>query len=137
MERSYRYHRAESVCRLANVELLVISLALSCRKVVDDRIPPDVIHGFVLRYAESLLPNDHADLALIVESLGKIMVREDVVPVCNNGGIALGEDDRMGWLILFVRAVEARLVELFGMLGVILSDAQDISTADRGEQSYR
>jgi len=137
MGRDCTYHRAKSVRRLANVELLVISLALSCGKVVDDRIPPNVIHGFVLRYAESLLPDDHADLALIFESLGEFMVREDIISICNNGGIALGEDDRVGWLILFVRAVEARLVELFGMLGVILSDAQDISTADRGEQSYR
>ena len=119
----YIYHRAESVRRLANVELLVISLAVSRSEVVDNRIPPNVIHGFILGYTESLLPNNHAHFALIVESLGKLMVRENVISVGNNGGKALCEDDRMCWLILFVRAVKARLIELFGMLGIIFSDA--------------
>lgn len=119
----YTYHRAESVRRLADVELLVIPLALSRGDVVDNSISPNVVHGFVLGYAISVLPNDHADLTLIVESLGKLMVREDVISVCDNGGKALCEDDRMCWLILFVRAVKARLIELFGMLGIIFSDA--------------
>ena len=134
--RSCSYHWAESVRRLANVELLVISLTLSRGKVVDDRISPNIIHGFVLGYAESLLPNDHADLSLIVEGLSKLLVRKDVISVRNNGSKALGEDDRMGWLVFLVRAVKARLVELFGMLGIILSNAQDISTANRRKQSY-
>lgn len=119
----YIYHRAESVRRLANVELLVIPLALSRGEVVDNGISPNVIHGLVLGYAVSVLPNDHTDLTLIVESLGKFIVREDVISVCDNGGKTLCEDDRMGWLILFVGAVKARLIELFGMLGIILSDA--------------
>ena len=102
MERSYRYHRAESVRILANVELLVISLALSRSEVVDDRIPPHVIHGFVLRYADSLLPDDHADLALIVESLGELLVRKDIISAGDNGGEPFGEDDGMGWLIFLV-----------------------------------
>lgn len=101
-DKSYKYHRAKSVRRLANVELLVISLALSCSEVVDNRVPPNVIHGFILGYTESLLPDNHADFALIVESLGKLMVRKDVITVGNNGGKALGEDDWMGWLVFFV-----------------------------------
>ena len=119
----YIYHRAESVRRLANVELLVVPLALSRGEVVDNGISPNVIHGFVEGYAVSVLPNDYADLTLIVKSLGKLMVRENVISVGNNGGKALCEDDRMCWLILFVRAVKARLIELFGMLGIIFSDA--------------
>ena len=101
-DKDYKNHRAKSVRRLANVELLVISLAVSRSEVVDNRIPPNVIHGFILGYTESLLPNNHAHFALIVESLGKLMVRKYLMTVGDDGGKALGEDDWMSWLVFFV-----------------------------------
>ena len=114
--------------------MLVIMLTLSRSEVVDDRITPNVIHGFILGHAIPGLADDHADLTLIVEGLGDLLVRKDIISVGDNGSKAFGEDDGMGWLIFFVRAVKTRLVELFGMLGIVLSDAQDTSTANRGQQ---
>lgn len=117
------YHRAEGIWRFADVELLMIALALSCRHVVDDGIAPDVVHGFILPNAKAFLANDDSEFALVVDSLGELRVRVNVLSVCNDGREALGEDDGVRRLVDLVGAIEARFVELFGVLGVVLAYA--------------
>ena len=83
------YHWAESVGGFANVELLVVALALSRRHVVDDGVAPNIVHGFILPDAEAFLTDDDAELALVIGGLGELGVRVDVLAVCDDGCEAL------------------------------------------------
>ena len=48
------------------VELLMISLLLSSRHIVDDGVSPDMIHCVLLVNRESRLSDDHSYFTLIV-----------------------------------------------------------------------
>lgn len=47
------YHWTESVCRLPDIELFVVTLAFPCSHIIDDGVTPDVVHSFVLANAEA------------------------------------------------------------------------------------
>jgi len=93
------YHGTECVRGFANIELLMIPLALSCSHVIDDRIAPDMLHGTLLGYTEARLANDDTKLALIVSSLGELRMWIDVFAIGNDRREALREYHGVRWLI--------------------------------------
>ena len=60
------YHRAECICGFPYIELFMVPLPLSSGDIVDDGIPPDVVHGICLTDPKPRLTYDHADLPFIV-----------------------------------------------------------------------
>lgn len=98
-------HRAECVWAFANIELLVVSLALSSRNIIDYSVSPDMIQSIFLGYTKSSLANDDADFTLVVNGFSELSVWKDVFAMSNDAGGSLCENDRMSRLVCFVRGV--------------------------------
>ena len=79
------YHWAESVWRLSDVELLVVTLAFPRSHIVDDGVAPNVVHCFILVDAEALLANDDTQFTFVVDGFGEFGVRMDFVAIADYG----------------------------------------------------
>ena len=108
----------------------MISLPLSGSHVVDDGVSPDIVHGIGLGNTKSWFADDDTELSLIVNRLGEFGVRIKLISIRDNGSEAFGENNGMSGLIDLVGTVEPRIVELFGMLGVVLAYTKDVSATD-------
>lgn len=109
---------AVSVWRFANVELLVISLALASSHVVDNGVTPDIVNGICLRDPEPGFANDDTNFTLIIRALGEPLMRENWFTRCDDTCCTFGEEDRMCWLVHLVTGIKSGRVELYGMLPV-------------------
>lgn len=98
-------HGTECVWAFANIELLVITLALSSRNIVDDGVSPDMIQSVFLGYTKSSLANNDADFALIVNGFSELSMWENVFTMSNDAGGSLCENDWVCRLIYFIRGV--------------------------------
>lgn len=80
----------------------MISLPLTSRHIVDDRVAPYVIKCICFRDLEARFAYDDSKLAFIIQGLGKVCVWVDLVAICDDGREPFGEDDGMCGLIDFV-----------------------------------
>lgn len=98
------HHRTECVSGLANVELLVIPLPLSCSHIVNDGVSPDMIPGVFLPDLKPGSAHNDANLALIVRRRGEaLIVAVNVLAVRDNGSRPLGKDDGVAGAVDLVR----------------------------------
>jgi hypothetical protein len=125
--RSLAYHGAESVGRLADVELLVVPLPLSGSHVVNDGVAPDVLPGILFADPKTRLADNDANLAFIVKALGEPLVRVDILAVSDDRSGSLGEDDGVARRVDLVGAVVPGTVELAGVLHVVFANGEDIA----------
>ena len=146
-----RAHRAEAVEPLAEDPLAVPLLQVPRGDIVDDGVAEHVAERVRLADAAPALPDDDAELALVVEPAGRIELAEDRLAGGDDRGVRLAEHHGKGRHHVLRAAVEAGPREFLRVLVVVLADAEDVlrrardrrtklgagrlrSAADRGAQ---
>lgn len=74
---------AKGIRALANIELLVITLAFTSSNIIDNCVAPDIARSISFRNLEARLADNDADLSLVVYTFCETLVREYFVIMGN------------------------------------------------------
>ena len=114
-----RAHRREAVGTLRPQPLAVLALEVAHRDVVEDRVPEDGVHGLRAIDPRRPPPDDHRQLALEIELLGRGRPGDRCAGM-GDGIRELAEQDRVG------RRLDPLLA---AMVVVVQADADDLAGA--------
>jgi hypothetical protein len=77
------YNGIECVWSFPYVELLVITLALSCSHVIHDGVSPDVIHSIVFTDTKTVFSHDNSEFTFIISCASELWTWVDTVAIGN------------------------------------------------------